>query len=499
MPAAPSPKIAGTIVAVDDNADALFALQTLLERHGYQVSTASSGEEALRLVEEVRPDLVLLDVNMPGMSGYEATAAMKADEELRFIPVALLTANAELEEIVQGLERGADNYIIKPYKADELIARVRSMMRTRDLYEQLRSSERTVRELRAAIGERARFENLVGRSAPMRELFTMIEKVKDSNVPVLITGESGTGKELVARAIHQHSPRRSKPFVAQNCSAFSESLLESELFGHVRGAFTGAVRDKQGLFEAAHQGTFFLDELGEMSPALQVKLLRVLQDGTFTPVGATSPKKVNVRIVAATHRNLREMIAKGAFREDLFYRLNVINLALPPLRERGDDIALLAQHFLVSKAARDGVPPKRLSNEALRALVSYRWPGNIRELENEIERALILSSGGAEISRDDLSPIVRGGETALTAGDVAAAAVVERGALPDESPNEGPLASSLKGSLKEAIIELEQRMIQQALERSAGNKSEAARELGISRSNLIAKVKEYGIADGGGE
>ncbi len=305
----------------------------------------------------------------------------------------------------------------------------------------------------------------------MQEVFSLIEKVSDSDVPVLISGESGTGKELVAQAIHYNSPRKANPLVVQNCSAFNENLLESELFGHVKGAFTGAIRDKQGLFETANGGSFFLDELGEMSPALQVKLLRVLQDGTFIPVGGNTIKKVDVRIIAATNRDLREMVSKGTFREDLYYRLNVVNIKLPPLRERRVDIPLLVDFFLSTNSQKSGREKKLVADDLLLVLSDYPWPGNIRELQNEVERLVLMSGTSKEITVDLISPHI----------------FHKR-----DSQSEDALIAKT-GRLREAMDNLERQMITATLERLNGNKSEAARELGISRSNLISKVHSYGL------
>ena len=304
----------------------------------------------------------------------------------------------------------------------------------------------------------------------MGELYQMMAKVVDAEVPLLITGESGTGKEVIATALHVNGPRKDKPFVVQNCSAFNENLLESELFGHVKGAFTGATRDKPGLFEVADKGTFFLDELGEMSPALQVKLLRVLQDGTFLPVGGTKQKQVDVRIIAATNRNLEDMVKKGTFREDLYYRLNVVNVVLPPLRERDGDVPLLVGSFLTRLAEKSGKTTKSVDPAAMQIMERYHWPGNIRQLENEVQRAFVMSGAESLITVEHLSPTLK---------DIDAKHVQGGG---DQT-----------GSLKDAISKLEQGMLRKALEDSEGNKSEAARRLGISRSNLITKCHEYGL------
>ena len=315
--------------------------------------------------------------------------------------------------------------------------------------------------------DRSRYGSIVGGSQPMRALYEVLDKVIASESTVLIQGENGTGKELVARAIHVGSRRRALPFVIQNCSAFNENLLDSELFGHKRGSFTGAISDKPGLFEVADSGTFFLDEIGDMSPSLQVKVLRVLQEGTFTSVGATDVKKVDVRIIAATNRDLSAMVEDGTFREDLFYRINVINLVVPPLRERFGDVELLAETFLDRQGARDGESRKRLSQEALERLLAYPWPGNVRELENEIERSVVLAGKRSVIDVDLLSPRIASHEAAQMAQS--------------DNPR----------SLPEALRSLERTMIREALVRHEWNKTRAARELEVSRRNLIRLVQKY--------
>jgi DNA-binding NtrC family response regulator len=452
------------ILAVDDNSDALFVLEEALVRRGFVVVTAGSGVEALKRASEERPDIVLLDINMPGMDGYEVTRRLKADPATASISVVLLTALNTLDGVAPGLDLGAIDYLTKPFKAEELALRLHVVGRNR-------RTESEVHELRSQVRAQRNFGNILGKSGAMQDVFALLEKVKDAAVPVLILGESGTGKELIARAIHYNSPRRDKPFVVQNCSAFNDNLLESELFGHVKGAFTGAVRDKEGLFAVADGGTFFLDELGEMSPALQVKLLRVLQQGTFMPVGGTKERKVDVRVVTATNRPLADMVAEGTFREDLYYRLNLVTIKLPPLRERREDIPLLAEHFLVRNGARSNYRPS-LRADTIKILSEYRWPGNIRELENEIERAMLMAGGVDEIEPSHLSTHVREGALA---------------------PRK---AGGVVGSLKVAVEELERAMIASALEQTGGNKSEAARILGIARSNLIAKAQSYGLGDG---
>lgn len=458
------------VLAVDDSEEGRFLLQQLLSTRGYEVITAASGTETLEKAFSERPDIILLDVVMPGPDGYEVARTLKADEDLRYIPIVLVTGKDELKDIIYGLDQGADDYVTKPYDAQELIARLHAAVRTRKLYSELHTARIANRQLQVRLKDQFAFGTIIGNSPAMVELYQVMAKVVDTDVPVLITGESGTGKEMVAMALHANGSRRDKAFVVQNCSAFNENLLESELFGHVKGAFTGAIRDKQGLFEVADGGTFFLDELGEMSPALQVKLLRVLQDGSFMPVGGTKQKKVDVRIIAATNRNLEEMVKKGAFREDLYYRLNVVNLALPPLRERSGDIPLLVEFFLDKLAKKSGKQRKTISKTAMFALESYAWPGNIRQLENELQRAQVMSGTEQSIARDCLSPSI------LSVSEAGEGAAVEK-----------------TGALKEALELLEREMIVVALKRTGNNKSEAARQLGISRSNLIAKAQSFGL------
>ncbi len=325
-----------------------------------------------------------------------------------------------------------------------------------------------------------RFGDIVGAAPAMLELFTLLEKIVKSEATVLIHGESGTGKELIARAIHFYGPRAKKPFVVQNCSAFNDNLLESALFGHVRGAFTGAVKEQKGLFETANGGTFFLDEIGDMSPALQVKLLRVLQEGILTPVGATKPVKVNVRIVAASHRDLGKMVEQGSFREDLYYRVNVLRVSVPPLRARVEDLPMLVNHFLAKHYHQAGEPPT-LAPDTMAALASYPWPGNIRELENEIERLNVLASSDEPVAPSMLSPRIREASAA---------------AAPASPPRKGPpaiLASGKARTLRELVEGVESEVIHQGLIRTHWNKSQLAKELGISRSNLIQKCSYYGL------
>ncbi|MBP9673497.1 MAG: sigma-54-dependent Fis family transcriptional regulator [Bacteriovoracaceae bacterium] len=336
---------------------------------------------------------------------------------------------------------------------------------------EIQKREERILELNSEIGSKYRYHSMIGKSKRMQQIYQMLEKISNSETTILIQGDNGTGKELVAKAIHYNSPRKNCVFLAQNCSAFNDNLLDSELFGHVKGAFTGAVKDKKGLFEVANGGTLFLDEIGDTSLTMQVKLLRVLQEGTFLPVGATSPRKVNVRLIAATNKNLKEMVAKGEFREDLYYRINVINVTLPALRERQEDIPLLMEHFLEKKCAEMGIVTKVVSPKALEKLLDYPWPGNVRELENEVERMVVLSGEGKSLVPENLSP-----------------KIVEFGEAP--SAVQGIRTT---GSLKEALEELELLMIREGLKRCNFNKSKLAKELGISRAGLIMKVEKYGL------
>lgn len=338
------------------------------------------------------------------------------------------------------------------------------------LHVEISSRENKITELNKELGNRFKYDNMIGKSKPMQSLYALLDKIKYADSTVMIQGENGTGKELIAKSIHYNSSRKDKAFIIQNCSAFNDNLLESELFGHVKGSFTGALKDKKGLFEMADKGTFFLDEIGDTSPQMQVKLLRVLQEGTFTPVGSTEMKKVDVRIIAATNKNLREMVEQGTFREDLYYRLNVINIRVPPLRERKEDIPVLVDFFLNKVAESSGKPKKQLMGRAIEKLYDYPWPGNVRELQNEIERLCVLTGEDNKIGHDLLSPkILEIGEKSKVQG------------------------SRLHGKLKDALEDLEREMIKEGLRRTGWNKSKLAKELGISRAGLIMKVEKYGL------
>lgn len=472
------------VLIVDDQPEPLFVLQSLLEREGYEVVTASNGEEAITAALEQLPDVILLDVMMPGLSGKDVARTLKADEQLRYTPIVLLTSRDDLEVLEEGFAAGADDFLRRPFEARELLARVQAALRTRAIYAKLRAQRLENAELKKEFSQRHLLSQLLWVSRGMAEVNQLIDKVAKSALPVLITGETGTGKELVARALHERGDRKDNPFVIQNCSAFSEQLIESELFGYVKGAFTGANRDKPGLFQVADGGTFFLDEIGELPLTLQAKLLRVIQEGTFTPVGDTKPRKVDVRILAATHRNLPHMIAEGKFREDLYYRLNVINIATPALRDRPEDIPVLVKHFL----ARRNEPESKLSHKLLSILTGYSWPGNVRQLENEIERLILLSAGEDAISEQYLSPVIK---AALSGAGDSHSKVAQVSGTATPSANVSQQINTT--NLKQAIESVERQLIAQALKATAGNKSEASRLLGISRSSLIQKVQEYNL------
>ena len=454
------PNNAAKILVVDDTPSNVKALRLRLAAEGYEVLEALDGPAALRLAESEPPDLVLLDVMMPDMDGYEVCRRLKARQEDDFIPVIMVTAKTETEALVKGFNEGADEYITKPFEPLELMARVKSMLRIRRMYQENS-------HLRRQIAAREGFDEVVGCSRAMENIYAMLPQVAERAAVVLLTGETGTGKELMARYIHRHGPQQQGRFVVVNCGALSENLLDSELFGHRKGAFTGAGEDHIGLFEAANGGTIFLDEIGETSAGMQVKLLRVLQEGEVVRVGETEPRPARARVIAATNRDLDEEVRQGRFRKDLYYRLSVFPIELPPLRQRREDIALLADHFLERHAADLGVATQGFAPEAMDALNRYDWPGNVRELENEIQHALVLTPADGAVDLQMLSEKVRG----------AAEVSPER----------------LTGTLREGIAALEREMIAAAFEQCERNKSRTAKHLGISRWTLQQKMQEYGI------
>ena len=471
------------ILVVDDEEGMREFLKVLLEREGHQVTAASDGAEALRLAREEPVDLVISDLRMPKLDGVGLLSGLRELDP--YLPVIVITAYASVESAVSAMKLGAYDYIIKPFKVDELKLVVAKAL----------EAERLRREnlaLKQELRERHRFPGLIGQSPKMLALYELMEKVAPLSTTILITGESGTGKELVARAIHYASPRAERPFLAINCSAIPEALLESELFGHVKGAFTGAVAHKAGLFEVADGGTIFLDEIGEMSPALQVRLLRVLQEKAFRRVGGTEDIKVDVRLIAATNRDLKEAIAKGTFREDLYWRLNVIPIHLPPLRERKGDIPLLASEFLRRFAKEQGREGLSLSPEAMALLEGYDWPGNVRELENVIERAVALERGD-RITPDSLPDHIRNTPPPLPSpfkGEgwegVAPVSGLQSPVSSFESKPQGI-------DLEEALSEVEKTLMLDALEKAGWVQTRAAKILGINFRSFRYRVRKYGL------
>jgi two-component system response regulator HydG len=448
------------VLLVDDETGILEVLQVLFRGEGYDVVMGRSGKEALEALATERPDLVVTDIRMPGVSGLEVLARVRElDPE---IPVILMTAQASLQSAVRAVNEGAYYYLQKPFANDDLLAICKRALEARELKVENRALKKEIRRR-----DRRAEGRPIGKSRTFLDVLKLAETVAPTDSTILIGGESGTGKEVLARYIHSLSERADAAFNSINCGALPESLLESELFGHVKGAFTGAVRDKEGLLVAARGGTFFLDEVGEMSPATQVKLLRALQEREVIPVGSTEPVAVDVRLIAATNRELEEEIRRGKFRSDLYYRLNVIALHLPPLRERREDIALLARHFIEQLAAKEGNgAAKALPEETLEVLQRYDWPGNVRELENALERAVVLTSG------DVLLPSALPGPV--------------REPPVQRVVTEGPAANP-------SMEVIERAYILWVLQAEGGNKTRAAEVLGIDPSTLYRKLHRYGF------
>ena len=462
------------LLLVEDETVLRQAIAEQLTDRGYRVKQAESGEAALACLAEFAFDIIVTDLRLPGIDG--STVIERAVARYPHIIAIVVTGFGTVKDAVEAIKRGARDFVSKPFQIDELLHVLESAIEQRQL-----KSENAY--LRSQLEERYKFEGIVGKSRPMERLFQLLETVAPTNSTILITGETGTGKEVVARAIHHNSSRRGNRFVALNCSAIPETLLEAELFGHVRGAFTGAVGNRQGRLEQAHTGTLFLDEVGTMSVSLQMKLLRVLQEREFERVGDSHTIKVDVRVIAATNSDLTKLVAEGQFREDLFYRLNVIPVQLPALRERKEDIPLLVQHFLTKfEAERDATPPAghgksavdrlprvTVSQEGMRRLMAYHWPGNVRQLENAIERAVAFTTGRSQIDVEDLPTEVQ------QAQETAAPSAVT---LPEEGMD-----------LDAFVANIERELIQRSLERTGGNKGQAARLLNLKRTTLVEKLK----------
>ncbi len=433
-----------------------FELQ--LRSAGFEVDQAGSAEEALKLAD--RADLILTDLRLPGMDGLELLSLIRRQNTQT--PVVVMTAFGTIETAVEAMKAGAADFLLKPFSLDHLMAVVNKALQFRALQDENR-------QLREELGRRYEFDNIIGRSPPMQEIFATIMRVAPSRATVLLAGESGVGKDLIARAIHYHSPRVKNPFVKINCTAIPENLMESELFGYEKGAFTGAVGTKPGKFEQADTGTVFLDEIGDVPASIQVKLLRVLQEREFERLGSNKTRHIDVRIVAATNQDLRAALEQGTFREDLYYRLNVVPINIPPLRERREDIPFLAEHFVHKLAGDSGSRVESITDAAIQRLMSYHWPGNVRELENVIERSLVLCAG------------IR-----LDAPDIRL----------DTAPRARP--QTIENFLPEGMTldEFEQAVIREALRRAEGNKSQAARLLGLTRNALRYRLSQMGIEGG---
>jgi DNA-binding NtrC family response regulator len=463
------------LLLVEDESALRETLAERLAESGFEVVQADSGEQAIEQLAEFAFDIVITDLRLPGLDGTRVVEAAL----LRYPDIVgiIVTGYGTVKDAVEAIKRGATDFVTKPFQFDELLHALNSALEKRRL-----KAENAY--LRSQLQERYKFDGLIGRSPAMRALFQMLETVSTSASTILVTGETGTGKEVVARAIHHNSPRRAQRFVALNCGAIPETLLEAELFGHVRGAFTGAIGTRQGRLEQAHKGTLFMDEVGTMSAGMQMKLLRVLQEREFERIGDTHTTKVDVRVVAATNSDLQKMVAEGSFREDLFYRLNIIPIHLPPLRERKEDIPLLVQHFLkkfsVPETGPVGAKPGHarvepdarslsISQQATRCLMAYSWPGNVRQLENAIERAVALSGGRMQIETSDLTPEIQQASHAAAA--------------PDVNLPEGGI------DFDRYINRIEHDLIRRALEKTGGNKGQASKLLNLKRTTLVEKLK----------
>jgi two-component system response regulator AtoC len=454
------------ILVVDDEAGLRQTLSLILREEGHEVEAAGDGEAALAALAREDATIVICDVRMPKVDGLAFLERYRAAAGRGLVIV--MSAYGDDEAALEAMRRGAYDYIPKPFRADQLLLVVRKAIERERLRWEVERLNEELSTLRGADG-------VIGRSPALREVISVARKVAKHPSTVLVTGESGTGKELIARLVHSASPRAERAFVAVNCAAIPDALLESELFGHARGAFTGAVHERRGLFEEADGGTIFLDEIGELPLALQVKLLRVLQEGEIRRVGDNAPRSVDVRIVAATSRDLEEEVRQNRFRSDLYYRVNVVHLHLPPLRDRGEDVVELAKHFATSHAARLGIANPVLAPAALRALMDYSWPGNVRELENVIERALVLAENGA-IGAEQLPAAVLGVVAPASAGSIF-----------NGSGADGDL------SVKRQTESLERVLIRQALDRTGGNRTRAAQLLDLSHRALLYKIREYGL------
>jgi two-component system response regulator HydG len=462
-PALPRIKTDAQILIVEDEPDSALFFRALMESEGFQAEVCPDGESALQALAANDFDLVLLDLILPGLSGWEVLRQIKGDGRLRYVPVVVLSALSDKSHALEALELGAEDFLTKPVDVETMLSRVRVMLRIRALYENLSSERFGRQQAQRTLEMRRHLVKIMGGSAKVQEMADLLDNVVATDTTVLLEGESGTGKGLLAETIHRFSKRAAGPWVVVNCSAYPETLLGSELFGHEKGAFTGAIRRKAGRFELAKGGTILLDEVAEISPLTQLALLRVIQDREFERVGGEQTLAADVRIVAATNKELRDMVDRGLFREDLYYRLNVVRLEVPPLRQRNEDIPFLAHHFLRRQTEKLGKPILGFSRECLNRMISYQWPGNVRELRNAVERAALMCRGEV-VEVDHLPPAVHQG---------------------DEAP--APAAAS--GSL----LDQERRIILTALEQAGWNKYQAAKRLGIARSTLYGKIDKLGL------
>ena len=487
-----------SVLVVDDEADIRSLLTDLLKEEGYTVRTAQSGAGAIEAIAKDLPDLVMMDVKLPDQDGLAVLRQLKREHPE--LEVIVMTAFGGSSSAIKAMEHGAYDYVTKPFEIEDLLATLKRVFEHADM-----SNE--VSALRLELGKSAaERERIVGSSKPMLEVFKLIGKVASADATVLITGESGTGKELIAEALHRASKRNPHPLVKVSCAALPETLLETELFGHEKGSFTGAMTMRKGRFETANKGTIFLDEIGEMTLGTQTKLLRILQEREFERIGSNVPIKVDIRVITATNRDLPEEVNAGRFREDLYYRLNVIHIHMPPLRERKEDIPLLVEHFLVKFRHAPGSIPTSISEEALTKLVEYDWPGNVRELENAIERAVVLSRGNPITvehlpfgDRREARDRARLSERRSRLEADEARLGDRRHALEEDEAIEAHAVATngdgKGGTLKDRVAALERQLIKDALERAGGNRTKAADELGIYRRLLYAKIKEYGLEE----
>ncbi|HXS69812.1 MAG TPA: sigma-54 dependent transcriptional regulator [Candidatus Polarisedimenticolia bacterium] len=474
------------LLLIDDETDVQYSFQRIFDSPEIELTTASSGEEGLKLIPKVKPDLVLMDIRMGGMNGLETLRRIRQlDSKLLVI---LMTAYGTTQTAIEAMKLGAYDYLLKPFDVVKLKDIVNNALKAAHDMRQIVSYQPLL--------ESEDYESgIVGRSEAMQQVFKMIGQVAGTEATALITGESGTGKELVARAIYHHSNRNSQPFLAVNCAAIPEQLLESELFGHERGAFTGATLQRIGKFEQCNGGTIFLDEIGDMTPATQTKILRVLQSGTFERVGGNTPLKVDVRIIAATNKPLEEAVARREFREDLFYRLNVVRIHIPPLRERREDVRLLVNYFLKKFARDQKAPPKSISSGVIKALEQYHWPGNVRELENVVRRALVVAKGDA-ILLSDLPPEIVGQAPAPSASAPLSSApmgAVDPGATDVVALTRKLFQWARKDPKLKLIPAVERELVLQALKETGGNQVQAAKLLGITRATLRKRIEKFGI------